>query len=63
VGQVGGDQVWAYNDNKAAPVPPPNGWKVPIFFLGGRAERVFVLEGAPYFGEDFGAKGKTSDMW
>jgi len=27
--KVGGDQVWAYNDNKAAPVPPANGWKVP----------------------------------
>eukprot|EP00441_Pelagodinium_beii_P047331 CAMPEP_0197621792 /NCGR_PEP_ID=MMETSP1338-20131121/2250_1 /TAXON_ID=43686 ORGANISM="Pelagodinium beii, Strain RCC1491" /NCGR_SAMPLE_ID=MMETSP1338 /ASSEMBLY_ACC=CAM_ASM_000754 /LENGTH=886 /DNA_ID=CAMNT_0043191333 /DNA_START=38 /DNA_END=2698 /DNA_ORIENTATION=- len=27
--KVGGDQVWAYNGNKAAPAPPPNGWKVP----------------------------------
>jgi len=27
--KVGGDQVWAYNGNKASPVPPPSGWKVP----------------------------------
>jgi len=27
--KVGGDQVWAYNGNKASPVPPPAGWKVP----------------------------------
>jgi len=27
--KVGGDQVWAYNGNKAAPSPPPSGWKVP----------------------------------
>jgi len=26
---VGGDQVWAYNESKASPVPPLNGWKVP----------------------------------
>merc|ERR1719428_786367 len=27
--KVGGDQVWAYNPNKASPTPPGQGWKVP----------------------------------
>jgi len=27
--KVGGDQVWAYNEYKASPVPPQAGWKVP----------------------------------
>merc|ERR1712217_114407 len=27
--KVGGDQVWAYNGDVKAPLPPPSGWKVP----------------------------------
>jgi len=27
--KVGGDQVWAYNGDTSAGVPPPGGWKVP----------------------------------
>merc|ERR1712083_535572 len=27
--KVGGDQVWAYNGDKAATAPPVGGWKVP----------------------------------
>jgi len=27
--KVGGDQVWAYNGEKASPTPPPANWKVP----------------------------------
>merc|ERR1712113_342295 len=27
--KVGGDQVWAYNGNKASPSPPLAKWKVP----------------------------------
>merc|ERR1711920_229227 len=27
--KIGGDQVWAYNGNKASNSPPQNGWHVP----------------------------------
>merc|ERR1719271_1006794 len=27
--KVGGDQVWAYNANKASPMAPQSGWQVP----------------------------------
>ncbi|CAK0793553.1 unnamed protein product, partial [Prorocentrum cordatum] len=27
--KIGGDQVWAYNEDKGSPNPPGQGWKVP----------------------------------
>lgn len=43
--KVGGDQVWAYNKDKASPVPPPGGWQVPY---GGPVDRdLKVIHGNP----------------
>jgi len=39
--QVGGDQVWAYNGNKASQNPPASGWKVP---WDGEVDPTIVLQ-------------------
>lgn len=41
--KVGGDQVWAYHDDKAGMSPPVNSWRVPF---GGPVDPMFLVQQA-----------------
>merc|ERR1719236_399894 len=57
--KVGGDQVWAYNQEKSSMTPPPQGWKVPY---DGPVDPTFQVvmagQGQKRPGEDMGAAQK-----
>merc|ERR1712151_740986 len=56
--KVGGDQVWAYNGDKASPTPPTAGWHVP---WDGPEDRTLQLTygGGAASGGNFGQRGPS----